>query len=122
MLVLREEAKPLFQEDKEMIRHLVEFADVAVCVDVAETSSDRVINEKQVGEFVPRAVVVLQFATFPYSVGTDLHQSAIHTTASGAAIKPDDGSLSVGDVAVLVVPEEQVSVMLIVDLNVSVGC
>lgn len=88
IFILREQGEELFEEDDHVVGHLVEFAEVAVRVDVAEASAYRLVYEEQVGKLVPRAVVVLQVATLADSVGADLHQGAVHGGAAGAAVQP----------------------------------
>ena len=103
-----------------MIGHLIKFVQVAVGIDVAEASSNRLVNKKQISEFIPRSVVVFQIASFSDSIRSDLHERAIKGATSRPAVQPNDGSLLVRDVSVLVVPEEQVSVVLWIDFDVSV--
>jgi hypothetical protein len=49
-------------------------------------------------------VVVLQ------SIWPDFHQGSVHGAASGPAVQPENGALSVCDVAVLEMPKEEVTV------------
>lgn len=124
-LVFGEQAVPFLEEYDELGGHLVEFMDIAVSVDVAEASADGVINEKQICELVPAAIVVLQGVGIFQAIGTYLHHGAVFGTAARSSIEPDNGALSVGDVLVLEVPEEHVSVVLGSDLDVTscrAGC
>lgn len=120
-IILGEKGEPLLQKDDEMVCHLIEFSKVAVGVDIAETCSDRLVHKEQVGKLVPRAVVVYQIPSFLDPVGTDLHQCAVHTAASGPAVDPYNSPLSVSDVTVLVMPKEQVAIGRRVDFNVPVA-
>lgn len=53
VLILREERKPFLEENQKLLSHLVELTQVAVCVHVAESRADGLVNKKQVCEFVP---------------------------------------------------------------------
>jgi hypothetical protein len=53
------------------------------------------------------------------SVRSNLHQCAIHGAASGSSIQPNNSALTVRDVAVLEVPEEQVTVGLGADFDMT---
>ena len=53
------------------------------------------------------------------SVGPNFHQCAIHRATSRASIQPNDGTLSVCDMTVLEMPEEQVAVDVRIDLDMS---
>ena len=119
MFVFWEQREPLLQEDNKLLGHLVELADVAVCVDVAETGADGVVNKHDVGKLVPRSFVVHQRLVVLEPVGANFHEGAILRAAPRAAIEPNDGSLLVGDVLVLKVPEEEVSVVFGGDFDVA---
>ena len=47
------------------------------------------------------------------------HHRAVHATATRASIQPDNGSLAVRNVSVLVEPEEHVAVVFRCDLYMS---
>lgn len=111
-LILGEDIEPILQKGDKVSGHLIHLVQVLVPVDVAEASSHRLVHEEEVAEFIPRALVILQRRIVLQPVGTDLHQRTIHRATSGASIQPDHGSLAVGDMAILEVPEEQVSVVL----------
>lgn len=119
MLVFGEQPEPLFQKDDKLPGHLFELVDVAVGVDVAEAGADRVVDKHDVGELVPGSVIVHERLVVLEPVGANLHEGAVLGAASGAAVEPDDGPLLVGDVLVLEVPEEEVSVLFGGDFDVA---
>lgn len=121
MFVLGEHAKELLEEGHELLGHGIELMDVAVGVDIAEASTNGVVDEEEVGELVPGPLVGHELAVFDNSIRADLHESAVLGTAAGAAIEPNDGSLPIGDVVVLEMPEEQVAVGLWCDFDVAIG-
>jgi hypothetical protein len=102
-----------------MSRHFVQLMEVAVCIRVAEASPNGLINKKQIGELIPRTLVVFQRVVVLESVWANLHQGTVHGTASRPTIQPDHCALSVCNMSVLVMPEEEVAVGLRVDLDVS---
>lgn len=75
--VFWENLKPLLKKLDKLLGHFLEFRHVAVCVDIAEACTHRVVNKQQVGKFVPRAVVVDEVLLVVYSVGANLHQCAV---------------------------------------------
>lgn len=120
MLVLGEHGEPLPEELDKLLGHLVELVQVCIGVDITETGSNGVVDEEQVRELVPGAVIVGEGVLILDSVGANLHQGTVFGTAAGAAVQPDDGALPVCDVLVLEVPEEEVSVVFGGDFNVAV--
>lgn len=106
MLVLGEQSKPPLQKGNKVGSHLGQLVDVGVGVDITEASTDRVVDKQDVGELVPRSIVVYQSVLVLQSVGTNLHQCTILGTATGTTVQPDNGSLFVGYMFVLEVPEE----------------
>lgn len=102
-----------------MGRHFIQLVKIAVRIGVAEAGTDGLINKEQVGELIPRALIIFQRVIVLESVWTNLHQSTVHGTASWSTIQPDNRALSVRDMPVLVMPEEEVAVGLRVDFNVS---
>lgn len=119
MFIFREESKELFKKDNELIGHFIEFMDVGVGVDVAEPSSHRVVNEEQVGELVPGPIVQYQCVFVFEPVWPNFHQASIFRTTTWASVQPDNRALSVCNMLVLVVPEEQVSIVLRCDFDVA---
>lgn len=85
-LILGEHVKELVQEDHKMGRHFIQLVQVAIGVGITESSADRLINKEQVGELIPRTLVVFQCLFVLESVGANLHQRAIHRAASGPTI------------------------------------
>jgi hypothetical protein len=92
--------------------------EVRVRVDIAETRANGVVHEEEIRELVPGTIVVDEVLSID-AVGADLHESAILRTAARAAVEPDDCPLAVGDVLVLKVPEEEISIVFCVDFDVS---
>jgi len=86
--------------------HLIQFVEVAVGVRITKASADGLVDEKQVGEFIPRTLVVFQCLVVFESVGANLHQCTIHGATPGPTIQPNNGSLSVRNMLVLEMPEE----------------
>lgn len=121
VLILWEKSVPLLQEGDELVRHDVQLADVGVGVDVAVAGADGVVDEHDVGELVPGALVVDQRLVVLDSEGANLHQGAVLGAASRPAVQPDDGPLLVRNVLVLVVPKEDVAVVFGGDFDVSLG-
>lgn len=106
-----------------MGRHLIQLVEVAVGIHIAEAGTRRLVDEEQVGEFIPRAGVVFQGMVVLESIWSDFHQRTIHRATSRSAIQPDHGPLSVGDVAVLKMPKEQVGISFGLNLDVpGKGC
>jgi hypothetical protein len=118
--VLREDFKELLQKHHEGIRHLIELVEIAIRVGVAESCADRLVHEEQVRKLVPRAVVVAQCLVILEPVGAHLHQGAVHRAAAGPAVEPYHQPLPVGDVPVVEEPEEEMAIMLVVDLDVTI--
>lgn len=83
---------------------------VAVRIDVAESGSNGLVDEKHIGEFVPGSLIILQSLVILESVRADLHQCAVHGAAPRATVQPDEGSLAIGDVTILEMPEEKITV------------
>ncbi len=102
-----------------MLGHLVELVEIAVGVGVAEARTDGVVDKHDVGELIPRAIVVDQRVLVLEPVGPNFHQGAILGAAPRAAVEPDDRPLPVGDVFVLEVPEEEVTVCFGGDFDVA---
>ena len=105
-VVLREEVKPLLEEDDELVGHLLKLVNVVVGIDGAEARADGVVNEQKIGELVPGAIVVHQMVLILQAIRTDFHHGAIFGTATWSTIDPNDGSLFIGDVLILEMPEE----------------
>lgn len=89
-----------------MGRHLVQLMDIAIRIHIAEARTNRLIDEQQVGEFVPRALIVFQCMVILEPIRTNLHQCTIHRTTSRTTVQPNDGPLSVCDMTVPVMPKE----------------
>lgn len=119
MFVFWENLVELFEKDKELIGHLVQLVDIRVCVDIAKSSANRVVDKEQIRKFVPRSVVQYQSVLVRQPVGADFHKTAILRTATGTTVQPDDSPLLIRNVLVLIVPEEGVSVVFWGDLDVS---
>lgn len=117
--MLWEDGEPLLQEGGHLNRHLVQIMNIRVRVHITEAGPDRVVNEQQVRKLVPAAIVHCQSSIFIHSVRSNFHHRAVHATATRSSIQPDNGSLAVRDVSVLVEPEEHVAVVLRRDLYVS---
>jgi hypothetical protein len=117
--VFGEESKELFQKLDHLIRGFLDLMNITVRINIAEASSHGLIDKEQIRKFRPRAVVVRQIAFWRDPVGTNLHHCAIHRTASRTSIEPQDCALLVCNVAVLVVPEEEVAVVFGRDLDMS---
>ena len=117
--MLWEDGEPLLQEGGHLDRHLVQIMNVRVRVHITEAGSDRVIDEKQVRKLIPATIVHGQCPIFLHSIRSNLHHRAVHATATRASIQPDNGSLAVRDVSVLVEPEEHVAVVFRCDLYMS---
>lgn len=92
---------------------------IAVRVDITEPGSDWLIDEQQIGEFVPGTLIIGQGFIVLQAIRTDLHQRAVHGTTSGTTVQPDHSSLAVGNMAILVVPEEKISIVLWIQLNMA---
>lgn len=80
--------------------------DVTIRINVAEASADGIVDEEQVRELMPAAVVVLQGIGILETVGAYLHHDAIFGTTTRSSIEPNNGALPVRDVLILEVPEE----------------
>lgn len=93
---------------------------IAVGVRIAESRTDRLVDEEQIGKLVPRAIVHLQRLIVLEAVWPNFHQRAVHRTAPGSTIQPEHGPLFIRNVTVLIMPEEQVTVRVRVDLDVPV--
>lgn len=119
MFVFREEGKEFLEENDELVGHFVKLVDIGVGVDVAETSSHWVVNEEQVGKLMPGAVVQDKCVLVFEPVRANFHQATILGTTSGTSVQPDNRALSICNVLVLVVPEEQVSIVLGCDFDVA---
>ena len=104
-----------------MIGHVVEFMDIAVSVHIAESCPYRIIDEKDVGEFIPRTIVVSKSRFVLQSIGSNLHQSTIHRTAARSAIQPQHRPLSISYVAILKVPKEEIPIVRRIDFNVTMN-
>ena len=117
--MLWEDGKPLLQEGGHLDRHLIQIMNIRVRVHITEAGSDRVVDEQQVRKLVPATIVHCQFSIFRHSVRSNLHHRAIHATATRPSIQPDNGPLAVGNVSILVEPEEHVAVMFRRDLYMS---
>lgn len=119
MSIFGKDLEELLQKTEHLRRHGVKLMDVGVGVDVAETRADWIVDEQHVGELVPTAVVEQQVPILVHTVGTDFHHCAIHATAPGSSVQPDDRPPPVCNVAILIKPEEQIAVMFWRDLYVS---
>lgn len=118
MFVFWEDCQPLVHEGDELIRHGVELVNVAVRVDVAEARPNGIVDEENICKLVPRPRVLFQLSTLENSVRSNLHQGAIHRAATGSTIQPDDSSLPIADMSILIMPEEDVAVVFRSDFNV----
>lgn len=104
-----------------MRRHFVQLVEIAVGIHVAETRPDGLVDEKQIGELIPRAWVVLQGVIVLESVRANLHQRSIHRATARPSIQPNDGALSVRDMPILIMPKEEVAIAYGVHLDVTVN-
>jgi hypothetical protein len=95
--------------------------DVIVRIDVAEPGANWVIDKKKVRKFVPGTVVKRQRVFVLDTIRAYLHQCTILGAAPGAAVEPDDGSLSVRDMLIFEMPEEEIAIVLRGDLDVTVS-
>ncbi|KAI6752747.1 hypothetical protein HG530_013499 [Fusarium avenaceum] len=77
VVVLWEEGKPLLKEVNELVGHLLQLVYVLVSINGTVTGADRVVNEKEIGEFVPGAIVVDQVILILQSIGADFHHGTI---------------------------------------------
>ncbi len=111
--------KELFQKDHKFVGHLVELVQVAVRIDVAKPGPHGLIDEQQIGKLIPGSVVVAKRMVIFESIWTDLHQRPVHGTASRSTVQPDDRALTVGDVSILIVPEEEMTVMFGIHLDMT---
>lgn len=93
--------------------------DIAIRVHIAEPRTNRLIDEQQVGELVPRALIVFQCMIILQPIGSHLHQRAIHRATTRTAVQPNNGPLSIRDMTVLIMPKEQITIVLGVHLDVS---
>jgi len=118
--VVRENLKVLLQKGDHMICHFCQFMIVAIRIDVTKPRTHWVVDEQQVGKFVPCTVIIFQMRVVLHPVRSYLHQSSIHRTASRSSIHPYDGTVAVCKMSVLKVPEEQVSIMLRDDFDVPI--
>ena len=118
MFVLGKERKEFDKEDYELVGHLAELGDIGIRVDVGESSADRLVNKKKVGELIPRTVVVTQGAVVFDTVRSDFHQRSIFGTAAWTAVEPDDGLLTIRDMSILVVPEEEIAIVFGINSDV----
>lgn len=114
-----EQGEELFKKLNELVGHFVEFMNEAIGIHKAEASSNWIIDKEKVGKLVPGAIVEDQVLVLD-SIGANLHHRAVLGTATRPTIYPDDGTLLVGDMLVLEVPEEEVSVVFGCDLDVAV--
>jgi hypothetical protein len=103
---LRKESEPLLEEDDELVGHLLEFMNITVGINGAKTRADGVVDEEKVCEFVPGAIVVYQVVLILKSIRADFHHGTIFRTATWSTIDPNNGSLFIGNVLVLEMPEE----------------
>lgn len=102
-----------------MSGHFIQLMKIAIGVRIAKPGADGIIDEEQVGKFIPPTLVVLQRMVVLESVGPNFHQCAIHRATSRTPIQPNDSALAVCDVTVLEMPEEQVAVGVGIDLDMS---
>jgi hypothetical protein len=119
MHVFREQLEPLGQEGHELVCHLLQLGDVGVGRDVAEAGPHGVVDEQEVRKLVPRPVDHLQLAALADAVRPNLHQRTVLAAAPGPAVEPYDGARLVRDVAVLKVPEEEMTVLIGRDFDVA---
>lgn len=110
--VMRKDLEEFLEEYDDIVCHGPQFVNITVSVDVAVAHTDRVVDEEEVGIFIPAAVGVYESVVVFQSIGADLHQSAILGTTARTSIEPNDSSLSIGDMSILEVPEEEVSIVL----------
>jgi hypothetical protein len=118
VFILWKQSIPLLQECDELISHVVQFVEIRVRIDVAKAGADGVVDEQDVGELVPGALIVDQRLVVLQPVGANLHQGAVLGAATWSAIQPDDCPLLVRNVFVLEVPKEEVAVVFGGDLDV----
>ena len=119
MRVLWENGEPFLQEGRHLHGHLIQVVQIRIGVHVAEASSHRIIDEQQVRKLIPASIIHAQCPIFLHPVRSNLHHCAIHATAPGSSIKPNHGPLTVGNMSILVEPEEHVTVVLGRDLNMA---
>lgn len=120
--IFGEQLKELLHEDDELSSHLIQLMEIAIGIHVTKASTDGIIDEQEIRELIPPARVVFQRVVILKTVGSNFHQRAVHRAASWATIQPDYGPLSVRDMAVLEVPEEQIAVRFGVDFDVTGAC
>lgn len=106
MFILREHLKPFLQKRYELIGHFVQLVEIVVGIDKTVPGANRIVDEKEVREFVPGAIVGHQGFLILRPEGANLHHCAIFRTAPGTAVQPNNGSLPVGNVLVPEMPEE----------------
>lgn len=58
IFVLGKHLEELFEKENHLIGHVFELMNVAVCIDVAEACSHRIIDEKNVGELIPGSIII----------------------------------------------------------------
>jgi len=86
MLIFWKEAEPFLQKDDHVVSHLIKITEIAIRIDIAETSAHGLIDKEEVRKLIPRTVVVLQVATFLHSVWSHLHHRAVHRGAAGPTV------------------------------------
>jgi hypothetical protein len=120
MFKVRKQGKPLLKKSDKLVCHVIELGNISIGVDVAEAGANRVIDEEKVREFVPGAIVILEMVTVFQPIWTNFHHGTVLGTAAWTTIKPDDGSLPIGDVLILEMPEEKIAIVFWGDFDVSV--
>jgi hypothetical protein len=100
------QSKPFLQENNELVCHLLELVNVTVTVDITETCPDRVIDEQDIGKFIPGAIDQLQVSSLPHSVWSNLHQGAVFGTAARTTVQPNHRPRPVREVLIFKMPEE----------------
>lgn len=77
LLVLGEKLKEFLQESNELLGHGIQFVDVIIGIDITKASADRVVDEEEVCELVPGAIVQCQRVVVQDAIGAYLHQGAV---------------------------------------------
>lgn len=119
MRVLWENGEPFLQKGCHLHGHLIQVVEIRIGVHIAEAGSNRVIDEQKVRKLIPASIVHAQSPILLHPIRSNLHHCAIHATATRPSVEPNHGPLAVGNVSILVKPEEHVTVMFGRNLNMA---
>lgn len=88
---------------------------IRISVDIAEPRPHRLIHKQQIRILMPAPRVLLQRVLILYPVRANFHQRPVHAATARSAVEPYHSPLSLRNVLVLEVPEEEVTVVVRVD-------